>query len=492
MASWNSDGIIEAMKSKSVDNSKESFVEGAVDYTYDGTKAKDVDITQGRNFNEKVLNSVENAEKTVVSDAVKSTGAEAPAFMNEINKLKKQFDIMRFRKLMANLIKAIPESIDTAVESFAELIVAFYYPDTEEPEAKLSREVIVEQINLYLIIPFSFWVALNWWYVWNYTNFTFNFMDALKYPPFNIIYYVAEPGFFVLELMNYYMLTMRMDKNMPCWQRTILNTLWDWRPIVFTLFTFGTAGLLKVLPVSDTAGGMIGGDSTMVSGIIFIGTIVAFAYLTLTCISRMVHFNTVLQNAFLLAFVMLLFFLFVLIIAGLASMVAVFYYMFFSQMVLFCFELLNCDAKIQEMFNDLKTAPVNDPDAKLSEKPFTFLKQYIFRNFFGLFWVFGVVIPMFIYSMTQISTISNFPMMITLIIFVIVLDTMLLAPAIDLVATLADFIKKIIDQNNPIVMKEEPVSDPVPPPSKPIPMTDSSKSMFDDLLLFMMNPLRFW
>jgi hypothetical protein len=245
MASWNSDGIIEAMKSKSVDNSKESFVEGAVDYTYDGTKAKDVDITQGRNFNEKVLNSVENAEKTVVSGAIKSvTGSETPSFMNEINKLKKQFDIMRFRKLMANLIKAIPESIETAVESFAELIVAFYYPDTEEPEAKLSREVIVEQIYLYLIIPFSFWVALNWWYVWNYTNFSFNFMDALKYPPFNIIYYVAEPGFFVLELMNYYMLTMRVDKNMPCWQRDILNTLWNWRPIVFTLFTFGTAGLL--------------------------------------------------------------------------------------------------------------------------------------------------------------------------------------------------------------------------------------------------------
>ena len=497
MASWNPDGMIEAMKPKPSDNAKESFVEGAVDYTYEGTKSKDTDITKGRNFNEKVLHSQQTVQSTpnkVVSDAEKTaTGATPPSYMDEVKKLQKQFDIMRFRKLIANLVKAIPESIDEAVKSFAELIVAFYYPETEVQEAKKSKKVIIDQINLYLIIPLSFWVALNWLYVWNYTNFTFNFMDALKYPPFNIIYYVAEPGFYVLELMNYYMLTMRMDKDLPCWKRDILNTLWDWRPVVFTLFAFSMAGLLPTMPVSETAGGMTGGDSTMISGIIFIGTIVAFAYLTLTCISRMVHFNTVLQNAFLLAFVMLLFFLFVLIIAGLASSVALLYFMFFSQMVLIVFERFNFIAKIHEMVTDLRTAPVNNPEATLTTMPFTFLKQLIFRNFFVFCWAFLVVIPMFIYSMVKISTISNFPMMITLIIFVIILDLILMAPAIDLLSTLVNFINKIIEQNNPIVMKEEPVRDPVPPPSKPTPTgKDESKSMFDDLLLFMMNPLRFW
>ena len=84
-------------------------------------------------------------------------------------------------------------------------------------------------------------------------------------------------------------------------------------------------------------------------------------------------------------------------------------------------------------------------------------------------------------------------MMITLVIFVIILDSILMAPAIDLLSTLFEYINKIMAQNNPIVMKEEHVQDPVPPPSKLTPTgTDTSKSMFDDLLLFMMNPLRFW
>jgi hypothetical protein len=187
---------------------------------------------------------------------------------------------------------------------------------------------------------------------------------------------------------------------------------------------------------------------------------------------------------------MLLFLLFVLIVAGFASGIAVIYYLFFSQMVLICFELLNCDAKVQEMLNDLRTAPVNDPDAKLSEKPFTFLKQYCFRNFFGLCWVFCAVIPVFIYSMIKISTITNLPMMITLIIFVVLLDTAMLYPAIDILQKLTDYIDKMMEEK-PVEIKEEPIADPVPAPIKHLAsQSDESRSLLNDVLLFMMNPLK--
>lgn len=490
MASWKPGGIVESMNTQE----KEPFIEGNVDYSYDATQVYDSsDLNQGANFNELIL-SMENGITASLDKTVDAaTTDSSTSYIDQAKDAMHAGDVKKFRQLIARLIKVVPESIDEAVDAASDLAVAFYYTDIESPEAQRAKKVLVKQINLYLLIPFTFWVALNWWYVWNYTNFTFNFMDFLKYPPFNIIYYVAEPGFYVLELMNYYVLTIRMDKDLPCWKRDIINALWDWRPVVFTIFTFGSAGMLSSMPVSDTAAGMVGGDSNPISGIIFIGTIVAFFYLTVTCMGRMTKFNDLFQNFFLLAFMMLLFFLFVLMVAGMASGIATFYFFFFSQMVLMCFELWNFDAKINQMFADLRTAPVNDPDAKIREKPFTFLKQFMFQNFFGICWVFFAVLPVFIYSIIEIFTLSNFPMLITLLIFVISLDIMLLYPVADIIEVLGKHVNDIIEQNQSEQIKSTPVPDIIVPNKRPTSSAPAnSTSLFNDLLLFIMNPIRFW
>lgn len=496
MASWKSGGIIESINTQqkeSFSQEKEPFVEGAVDYSYDSTRTHDTgDLIQGKNFNETILTSTEQPGVTPPPTATDTTATDtsSPSYTDQVKDAMHAGDIQKFRQLIARLIKVVPESIDEAVDATADLIVAFYYSELESPEAQAAKSVIVKQINLYMVIPFAFWVGLNWWYVWNYTTFTFNFMDFLKYPPFNMIYYVAEPGFYVLELMNYYILTIRMDKDLPCWQRDILRSLWDWRPVTFTIFMFGSAGLLSSMPVSDTAAGMVGGDSNPISGLIFIGTIVAFAYLTLTCMGRMMKFQDFFQNFFLLAFMMLLVFLFVLIVAGMASGIATFYFFFFSQMVLMLFELWNFDAKITQMFEDLPSAPVSDPDAKLSEKPFTFLKQFLFQNFFGLSWVFFAVLPVFIYSIIEISTLTNFAMMITLLIFVICLDVMLLYPAANILEMFGKYLFEILDQNSQSKMKVDIMPDPVIPNPRSKTATNTSGSIFNDFLIFIMNPLK--
>jgi hypothetical protein len=502
MASWKSDGIIESMKPKpSEKDITEPFIEAAegdVDYSYDASQYYDFEFNNGKNFNEKILGSTINTDELVkTAETVKTEAAEVEkSYMDQLNEIRQKADLKKFRQLIANLIKAIPESINRTCESFAELVVAFYYLDPSVSDALAAKRIIIGQLNLYLTIPFTFWLSLNWWYVWNYTHFSFNFMDALKYPPFNMMYYVFEPGFYVLELMNYYILTMRVDAKLACWKRDFLNTMWDWRPVIFTIFALGNAGMLQTMPVSDTAGGMVSGDTTAISGLIFIGTIVAFVYLTLTCMARMIHFNELFQNAFLLAFMMLLFFLFVLIVAGFASSIAVAYFAFFSQMVLICFERFNFIAKIQEMFNDLKTAPVSDPDATLSSKPYTYIKQFIFRNFFGLCWVFCGVLPMCIYSLTMASSITNFPMMVTIMIFITILDIGLLYPAVDILSKLSGYLSKIIDENTEFKFKDEERIDRVPPPIQQTTTgVDNSGSIFNDsgfilkdFILAMMNP----
>jgi hypothetical protein len=486
MASWKPGGIVESMKTQE----KEPFIEGAVDYSYGATQIVDNNASGiGKNFNEIIL-SMERGITAPISEMAAAAVADTPipSYTEKVKDALHTGDIQKFRQLVARLIKVVPESIDEAVDAIADLIVAFYYSDIKSTEAQTAKAVIVGQIKLYLLIPFTFWVGLNWWYVWNYTHFTFNFMDFLKYPPFNIIYYVAEPGFYVLELMNYYVLTMRMDKDLDCWKRDILTALWDWKPVTFTLFMLTTAGLLSMMPVSDTAAGMVGGDSNPVSGLIFIGTIVAFFYLTVTCMGRMLKFNDLFQNFFLLAFMMLLFFLFVLIIAGMASGIATMYFFFFSHMVLICFELFNFPLKIGQMLNDLTTTPVSDKDAQFSEKPFTFLKQFIFLNFFGLFWVFCAVLPIFVYSMVQISTLSNFAMMITLIILVTFLDMLLLYPLANVLETFGKYLFNIIEQNSVPKVKVDIAPDPVVPNPRSYQSTRSAGSIFDDFLIFIMNP----
>lgn len=496
MASWKSNKIIESLKPKPTQESEqEPAIEGLVDYTYDATNSKDFDFYDGKDFNHQLLGITASARELgldKITDTVQeeTVGQVAiPSFTQQIEEIKKQGDIRKVRKLVSDLIKALPQGIEKSIHRLADLIVAFYYENTEKTEAKTSHQVIVQQMQLYLIIPLTFWVALNWWYVWNYTNFSFNFMDALKYFPFNILHYVVEPGFYVLEMMNYYVLTIRMDKDLSCSARAFIETLWDWRPITFTLFAFGMAGILKAMPVSDTAGGMISGETTAISGLIFIGTICAFFYLTATCMKRMMYFNNLLQNAFLLMFMLLLFFLFVLIVAGFASSIALLYFLFFSYFVLIVFERFHFVSKILEIFNDLTTAPVKDPDAKFEEKPFTFVKQFIFRNFFGLCWVFCGVLPIFIYSMIKISTIRNLAMMITLILFVILLDAILLFPVSNIINEVIEIAKKMMLDKG-VDIQETVVTDELPPPLKKLATrSDESRSLLNDIILFLMNPI---
>jgi len=355
-----------------------------------------------------------------------------------VQSLKSKFDLKKFKQLVLRVFVSIPEGLSAFKKSFADLIVAFYFKDPNTREAKIANSIVQHQIQRYFIIPITFWVALNWWYVWNYTNFHFNFTDALSFAPLKVGYYVFEPTFVVLEFFNYYLLSMRMDQSLTCSMRERLEGMWNWRPVVFTIFAFSTASMLHSMPFSDTLSSSVTGQATIITSILFLATIFAYVYLTCTCTMRLFSFNHMLGNILIVIFVLLLFLLFVLVFSGFGTLLLMSYLVFFSYFVLVVFERFNFPWKISEMLNDLTKAPVNEPDVNKFKKPFTYFKQMVFRNFFKFAWMIFGVIPVFILHMVEISQLKSKEMMATLMIATVGLNAFIAMPAVEIFQQLGE------------------------------------------------------
>lgn len=365
-----------------------------------------------------------------------------PSIADNINDLKDKFTWKKLQKLITRIFVSFPEGLDAMKKEIAGAMVEFYYPGkTDSIDAQIANDVIQHQISWYYTIPITFWVALNWWYVWNYTNFHFSFTDALPY--LKPLYYVLEPSFVVLDFFNYYLLSIRMDKNVSCTTRQWLESFWDWRPVTFTLFLIIVPVILHKLPFTETMYSMSTNESTVISSTLFLASIFVYVYLTCTCAMRLMYFQHMLGNILIVIFVLLLFCLFVLVFSWIGTAILMAYLSFFSFFVLLVFERLNFPWKIAEMLSDLQNAPVNDPDAK--EGTLVWLGQFLFRNFFRFFWLLFCVIPFFVWCMVKIGKISNKETVAILVINTIVLNAFMAIPSLNVFTTLISVAMKILN-----------------------------------------------
>jgi len=129
-------------------------------------------------------------------------------------------------------IESGPNLMATAINNAVSAIVAVLYVGYDNAtEKKKATQIITGQIYRLIALFCSFLIIWNWWYLWNYTTFTFNFEQLLDYPPFSILFYIFEPSFKVIELMNYYLISRRMDAELSSSSRSFMRKMWDYRPI---------------------------------------------------------------------------------------------------------------------------------------------------------------------------------------------------------------------------------------------------------------------
>jgi hypothetical protein len=151
-----------------------------------------------------------------------------------------------------NFYKSAISSIKHGAENFkhiiAELIGGSVFSDLDSPDAKKDLAILSSQIaRLFAVIPMSYIMVLNWWYLMCYTNYTIDFRNySFKHLP---IKYVTMPSAYALEFLNYYTLTFRMNKS-STWA-SYYRELWNWRPIIFSLCHLLVAGPMIFLPVGN-------------------------------------------------------------------------------------------------------------------------------------------------------------------------------------------------------------------------------------------------
>lgn len=150
--------------------------------------------------------------------------------------------------LYKNAISSIKHAADNFKHIIAGLIGGSIYSDLDSPDAKKDLAILSSQISrLLAVIPMSYIMVLNWWYLMCYTNYTIDFRNySFKHLP---IKYVTMPSAYGLEFLNYNTVTFRMDRSSP-WA-SYYRELWNWRPVVFSLCHLLVAGPLIFLPVGS-------------------------------------------------------------------------------------------------------------------------------------------------------------------------------------------------------------------------------------------------
>lgn len=330
---------------------------------------------------------------STASDAPPASGANYPTNQN----------FTSYSKAWRKGVESGPDFIDRIINAAALAIVAGCYGDTTAEEPQRATRIIKGQMYQLIGLLLSFIVIWNWWYLWNYTSFSFDFENLLNYPPFSILFYIFEPSFKVIELINYYMITRRIDAEISPAARGILRHMWDWRPVAFGLFTLVVMGGCLNIPFGAVFVDLFSGNPTGIAKLVIFLSILMYIYVTInpmrirSFMSYFFWFPPIL--VFVILFLLLLVYLFSSFTAGMFAV----YLLILSHFTLLLFTRLNPIGAILQIYDDLSTAPVKDPNptSKIME-----LGNRLFQKFHWII-LLSIFIAVFSNNMKDAGTLKN-------------------------------------------------------------------------------------
>jgi len=336
-------------------------------------------------------------------------------------------------------IESGPNLVDTAMNTASMAIVSLcYVGDTTTEEPQRAKRIIKGQLYRLISLFLSFIIIWNWWYLWNYTTFSFNFENLLNYPPFSILFYIFEPSFKVIELLNYYILTRRLDTGISHKGREFMRTMWDYRPITFALFTLIIMGGCLSIPFGDILVSIFSGNAKGIAKIVIIMSIIMYIYVTVNPMrirSFMLYFFWFPP---IIVFVVLLLLLLVYLFSRFTAGLFATYLLVLSHFTLLIFTGFNPFRAIWKIYDDLSTAPVSD--AK-TDDPVKQLGNLLFRNAHILM-MNTTLIAMFSYNMREVATLKNIAAILFIVFVINIVFIAAFYPALKLGYTV---IKSMID-----------------------------------------------
>jgi hypothetical protein len=338
------------------------------------------DIYIGKDADELILTG--DTKVTFKASKDESKEKTEPAFIDELNDIYKNADINKASRLYVGGIATARQKFDGVKDNIAGFIASWFYDTFESPEAKNDLEILSSQISTWFaVIPMSYLMVINWWYILAYSNYVIDFRDYILNLP--ILKWSMTPTLYAFELLNYYTITFRMDVNStfpPI--ETSRKWFWDYRPIWFSIFHLFTFGPMLMFPVVDMM------ESTMMNtGLIFAVVSVMSIYYFFSLLVRDRWYSDPLfygmSGLFLLIAGLILSFLMMFAFVGLLCPLFLLYTLFLSYMVIFAFNGFWPPSVISvynQIFQELKEAPVYEKMDKWGK-----LKNAAFQNFHSIY-----------------------------------------------------------------------------------------------------------
>lgn len=323
---------------------------------------------------------------------------------DQFNLLMQNPNLMIAVALFQNGLTHAKTSVGNKHDEMVDSVLKFYYEDKNAPVAKRSGAILSRQISFYLAIPMTYWIVLNWWHTWNYTEGMVDFKSVLEWKMFNFIYFPLEPPIMMLDIIDYYLLAQRLDRNIDPEWRKWFRDLWDWRPVTFTLFYFIIIAGMTFSPLFKIITETLEGKPGILSAIVALGSILLYFSYNFT-VDRFAKYLEIVGLQLFVPIIMLFVFVLVLILSFISSVILTFYLFFYSHFALFYhngFNPITIFKKIQQMFEDLQDAPVSIPEPEETDN-WTKFKNFVFRNFHNLFMLFMVLIPLLIRNCVEAS-----------------------------------------------------------------------------------------
>lgn len=293
----------------------------------------------------------------------------------------KNFNFEKMYELLAMVIslpaKVVDKTVDLTGALYVSLVNKMQGKDKLSQKEKPYRDLLSvgrTQIRNLVALIVSFWLVLNWWYIFNYHHSYFSFAKMFDMEGVKIFF---ESLFMFTNVVNYLLIGVKQDTRIP-FIEYINKFLWDWRPITFVLFNmllysiYSKHNMSLEKKFSDALSRKTNDLSGANTGLFFF----SFIKMDLANPKRMIERMLIFQNIIIVVFVILLKLLFLMAFLPLGILFLYMFLVFHSFFALPVFTGTNIFTAIQIMLSDLKNT-VPDADPTKPESFITTIMRYI-------------------------------------------------------------------------------------------------------------------
>jgi len=304
----------------------------------------------------------------------------------------KKFDAIDTKGIYREIKSAIGSRLKNIRDPIEKTIQAIIGKTFVKPSTKEEIKTVASHIITWLSILLAYIILINWWYLRNYSTFTFDFRKFIWGP---IRWIVAGP-LNAIEAINYFAVNDRMDADRKFPSKETMTFLWGIRPILFTVlhFILLNANVLNLLTSFMSTNGL-GYIILILLSLYYTGTLFAKEKWYEPVISSPMPMSIIVAVILILAIILA-----IVVVPLFLGYILTAYLIFLSTMTIIAFNGFwppYIWSSVKQIFQELTEAYTLEPTSKWEK-----LGKTAYNNFHSIY-IFFLVIGLFIRHIVQIA-----------------------------------------------------------------------------------------